>query len=64
MIAIERYYYCCIEDSLGITAEEAEQNGQPVQLAGESGNVLEGYLTSRDFIKLEEVPRLVIRDED
>ncbi len=34
--------------------------GLPTQLAGDAANVLEEYLMSKDLIKLEGVPRLVI----
>ena len=59
-VTAEKYYYGCIEQSLGIPVEEIEKNGQAVQLAGEAANVLEEYLSRQEFVKLDEEPRLVI----
>ena len=59
-VALESYHYKCSEESIGITAEEIEKNGHPVQLAGEAANVLEEYLMNHDFIRLDKEPRLLI----
>lgn len=45
---------------MGIPTEEVEKNGPAVQLAGEAANVLEEYLMSHDFPKMDTEPRLVI----
>ena len=60
--AVESYHYICIEDSLGLTTEEVEQNGGPTELATDVLNVLDEFLSKRDFIKLDAEPRLLIRD--
>ena len=60
LVAMERYYYNCMEQALGIKPEEVEKNGPAVQLAGETANVLEEYLMSHDFPKKDTEPRLVI----
>ena len=60
--AIESYHYICMEESLGISAEEVEKNGQPVELAVGSINVLEAFLSAHDYIKLDEEERLVIHE--
>ena len=62
LVAMERYYYNCIEESLGIPHEEVEKNGHAVQLAGEAANVLVEYLMSHEFTKMDTEPRLVIHD--
>ena len=60
LVAMERYYYNCMEQAMGIPTEEVEKNGPAVQLAGEAANVLEEYLMSHDFPKMDTEPRLVI----
>ena len=60
--AIESYHYICMEEALGISAEEVEKNGQPVELAVGSINVLEAFLSGHDYIKLDEEERLVIHE--
>jgi len=49
-----------MEQYLNIPLEEIEKNDPPVQLAGDAANVLEEYLASTDFSKLDTEPRLVI----
>ena len=60
LIATERYYYNCMEESLDISHEEAKKNGPPVQLAASAVNVLEEYMSSQDFIKLDGERRFLI----
>lgn len=59
-VSAERYYYNGMEQYLNIPLEEIEKNDPPVQLAGDAANVLEEYLASTDFSKLDAEPRLVI----
>ena len=59
-VSAERYYYNGMEENLNIPLEEIEKNDPPVQLAGDAANVLEEYLASTDFSKLDAEPRLVI----
>ena len=59
-VSAERYYYNGMEENLNILLEEIEKNDPPVQLAGDAANVLEEYLASTDFTKLDAEPRLVI----
>ena len=60
LVALEKYNVNIMEETLGISPEEAEQNGHAETLALEASNVLEEYLTSHDFIKLDGEPRLLI----
>ena len=60
LIATERYYYNCMEESLDISHEEAKKNGPPVQLAAAASNVIEEYMSSQDFIKLDGEQRFLI----
>lgn len=64
MVAAERYYYNNMEESMGFPLVEAEKNGAPVQLAMSATNVLEEYLSSQDYIKIDGEPRLVIHLKD
>ena len=48
--------------SFGFPLDEIEKNGPPAQLAMAAENVLEEYLMSHDFIKLDGEPRLVIHE--
>ena len=58
---MQSYFYCSIEEFLGITAEETEKNGKPEELASDAQNVIKEYFEAHDFIKLEEEQRLLIR---
>ena len=60
-VAAERYYFNSMEENMNIRIEEIEQNGQPIQLAGDATNVLEEYLESHTITKKDEEPRLVIK---
>ena len=60
-VAMQSYFYCSIEEFLGITAEETEKNGKPEELASDAQNVIKEYFEAHDFIKLEEEQRLLIR---
>ncbi len=60
LIATERYYNNCMEESLGISHEEVKKNGPPAQLAASAVNVLEEYMSSQDFIKLDGKQRFLI----
>ena len=64
LVTAERYYYNYMEKSLNIPLEEIEKNGPPVQLAMSAENVLEEFLSSHDFIKLDGEPRLIIHTGD
>ena len=59
-VALESYHYKLLNTSLGISSEEVEKNGQPVQLAGDSSNVLFEYLSNHELIKLGRKPRFLI----
>lgn len=47
---------------MGISIEEIEKNGQPVEVAAKSQNVLQEYFSSRDYIKLDGEQRFLIHD--
>ena len=64
MVTTERYYYNNMKVAMDIMPEEVEKNGSPVQLATSAVNVLEEYLTGRDFVKLDGEPRLQIHFDD
>jgi hypothetical protein len=51
-----------MEETMSIPLEEIEKNGDPSRVAMSAMNVLEEYLMSHDFIKLDGVPRLVIHE--
>lgn len=59
-VAAEQYFYDTMKETMSIPLDEIEKNGAPVRLATSAMNVLEEYMTSHDFIKLDGVPRLVI----
>ena len=44
LAALEGYHYKLMETDFGISREEVEQNGQPVQMAAEASDVLIDYL--------------------
>ena len=62
LTAMQRYHFLSMKDFLGISVEEVEKNGQPTEIAAKSQNVLKEYLASRDYIKLDGEPRLLIHD--
>ena len=49
-----------MEETMSIPLEEIQKNGDPVRVAVSAMNVLEEYLMSHDFVKLDGVPRLII----
>ncbi len=63
LVTTEQFFLNCSEESLGLTLEEIKENGEPVRLAMEASNVLEEYLTSHDFIKVDGEPRRLIHFE-
>ena len=60
MAAAENFFYSTMEETMSIPLEEIQKNGDPVRVAVSAMNVLEEYLMSHDFIKLDGVPRLII----
>lgn len=44
LAALDGYHYKLMETDFGISREEVEQNGQPVQMAAEASDVLIDYL--------------------
>ena len=60
-VAMQSYFYCSIEEFLGLSAEESEKNGKAEELASDTLNVIKEYFEEHDFIKLEEGQRLFIR---
>ncbi|MBQ6439080.1 MAG: bifunctional metallophosphatase/5'-nucleotidase [Mogibacterium sp.] len=64
MVTEERYYYNYMKESLNIPLDEIEKNGPPVQLAMSAANVLEEYMMSQEFIKLDGEPRLIIHTDN
>ena len=41
--AMQRYHFLSMKDFMGISIEEIEKNGQPVEVAAKSQNVLQEY---------------------
>ena len=62
LVAAEQYYYVNMEEALSIPLDDIEKNGQPYQMATDAANVLEEYLTSHDFNRIDQEPRLVIHE--
>ena len=60
--AMQRYHFLSMKDFMGISIEEIEKNGQPVEVAAKSQNVLQEYFSSRDYIKLDGEQRFLIHD--
>ena len=56
------YHYLSMEDYMGIPVEEVEQNGQSAELASDAASVLEEYLASHDYIKLDGEQRILIHE--
>ncbi|MBR0307737.1 MAG: bifunctional metallophosphatase/5'-nucleotidase [Mogibacterium sp.] len=61
-VAVQSYFYCSIEEFFGISAEEAEENGKPSELASSMQNLIIEYFDAHDYIKLDGEQRLVIYD--
>ena len=59
-VALITYHYLGAKDFLGISPEEIEQNGLPIEMATNTGNVIEAYFASRDYIKLDGEMRMLI----
>ena len=60
--AMQEYHYLSMNEYMGITIEEIEQNGQPEELAVKGQNVLKEFFARNDFIKLDGKPRLRIHN--
>ncbi|MBO4914462.1 MAG: bifunctional metallophosphatase/5'-nucleotidase [Oscillospiraceae bacterium] len=61
-VAMQRYHYLSMADFLNISIEEVSKNGQPLEIATKCPNVLEEYFTSRELVKLDGEPRLIIHE--
>lgn len=61
-VAMQRYHYLSMEDFLNISIEEVSKNGQPLEAATKTPNVLKEYLTAHELIKLDGEPRLIIHE--
>ena len=61
-VAMQGFHFLNMEKNLGISIEEMEENGPPVEVAALTQNVLKEFLSSRDYIKADGEPRFVIHD--
>ncbi len=61
-VAMQRYHYLSMEDFLNLSIEEVSKNGQPLEAATKTPNVLEEYLTAHELIRLDGEPRLIIHE--
>ena len=52
-IAVQSYFFCSMEEFLGLSAEEVEMNGEPEELASSQQNVLTEYFEAHEHIRLE-----------
>lgn len=59
---MQSYFFCSIEQYLGISAEEVEKNGDPTELASSAQNVMIEYFDAHDFIRLGAEQWLLIHD--
>ena len=61
-VAMQGFHFLSMKDFLGISIEEIEENGQPIEMAIKAQNVLKEYLSNHDYIKSDGERRLLIHD--
>ena len=59
-ISMQRYHFLSCQDFLGISIEEIEKNGCPIEIAINSQNVLQEFFSSNDYIKMDNEKRFLI----
>ena len=61
-VAVQSHFFCSLEQFFGISLEEAEENGDPSELASSAQNVLIEFFDAHNHIKLDEEQRLLIHN--
>ena len=59
---MQRYHFLSMKEFLGVSIEEIEKNGPPIEVAINAQNVLKESLSSHDFIKSDGEHRFLIHD--